>query len=59
MKTCVDLIKDFFGTDRPVSIDELKALSAAERRELADSIAEQLGLRGEELGASFVYSTAA
>lgn len=37
-------IKEYFGTpERPVDLKELKALSAADREELAEGAAKELG----------------
>lgn len=40
----IQLIQDFFGTVRKVSMDEFKALGSSERAELAQAIAAQRGL---------------
>lgn len=38
-KTVIAAIKDFFGSDRKVEMDELKALTKEERHDLANQIA--------------------
>lgn len=42
-KTTVQVIQDFFSPPK-VTMDEFKALSAKERKELADLVAKQQGL---------------
>lgn len=59
-KSGVILIKEFFSTEkRPVGMDELKALTAAERGELADAIAAQQGLTKQVVGGQTQYLAAA
>lgn len=49
-KSGVQVIKEFFGGSRPVTMDEMKNLTAEERRELADGAAVELGLKKEAKG---------
>jgi hypothetical protein len=59
MKTGIQLIKEFFGDVRAVGLDELKALPKADRKELAELIAQQQGLVPVENGGQVVYNVAA
>lgn len=44
MKNSIVLIKEFFSTpSRPVTTEELKQLTAEDRKELANAIAAQTG----------------
>ena len=44
-KSALGLIREYFGgNSRPVSMDELRALTAEDRRELAEAIGVQEGL---------------
>lgn len=43
MKTRVQAIRDFFGDVRPVTMDELKALTKQDRAELIEGIQQQTG----------------
>lgn len=42
--TAVQLLQDFFGSVRKLTMDGLKLMSSAERHELAQEIANQRGL---------------
>ena len=45
MKTGLQLIRDYFGTpDRPVTMEEMKALTKDDRTWFAEEIAKLLGL---------------
>lgn len=45
MKTTVQFVKEYFSTpERPVTMDEMKALEKEDRYELADAIAKEQGL---------------
>jgi len=57
-KSGIVLIKEFFGDVRPVTMDEMKALTAPERAELADAIAKQLGFERVEENAKVLYRKA-
>ncbi len=55
-KSSIQLIREFFGIDkRPVSMDEMKALTKADRSELGDAIALQQGLVRKEEGGQVQY----